>query len=69
VKYNSAGVQQWAARYNGPASGHDGASLVVTDPSGNIFVTGESTGNDTARDYATINGMQMKCPAEFIFIN
>ncbi|MFL5754124.1 MAG: SBBP repeat-containing protein [Bacteroidia bacterium] len=40
VKYNSAGVQQWVASYNGPAGGNDEASDVCTDAAGKIYVVG-----------------------------
>ena len=54
IKYNSAGVQQWVARYNGPGNSGDGAYSLAVDVSGNVYVTGESLGSGTSLDYATI---------------
>ncbi len=44
VKYNSAGVQQWASRYTNVAGGTDEAWDISVDNSGNVFVTGSSDG-------------------------
>ncbi len=44
VKYNSAGVQQWASRYTNTAGGTDEAFDVGVDTAGNVFVTGTSDG-------------------------
>lgn len=38
IKYNSSGVQQWTARYDG--SDEDETYSIGLDPSGNIYVTG-----------------------------
>jgi len=54
IKFNSSGVQQWAARYNGPGNGTDYAFSIVVDGSGNVYVTGASNGGGTDYDYATI---------------
>jgi len=54
IKYNSAGVQQWVARYNGPGNGSDGAYSLAVDNSGNVYVTGYSFGSGTNYDYCTI---------------
>lgn len=54
VKYNSAGQQQWASRYNGPQSSIDNAAVVRVDGSGNVYVTGSSTGSGSGLDYLTI---------------
>jgi uncharacterized delta-60 repeat protein len=54
IKYNSAGVQQWVARYNGPLNYTDYANAIAIDNLGNIYVTGYSYGSGTDRDYATI---------------
>jgi len=54
IKYNSSGVQQWAARYSGSVNGYDGARSLAVDGSGNVYVTGYSWGSGTSEDYATI---------------
>ncbi|MDI6767731.1 MAG: SBBP repeat-containing protein, partial [Bacteroidota bacterium] len=54
VKYNSAGIEQWVRRYNGPGNNWDAANSLALDPSGNIYVTGESFDNFTNQDYTTI---------------
>ena len=54
IKYNSAGQEQWVASYNGPGNALDFADAIAVDSSGNVYVTGESYGLDSARDYATI---------------
>jgi hypothetical protein len=56
VAYGAAtGRQLWVRRYNGPANGNDFASSVAVSPAGTrVFVTGESPGRTTNRDYATV---------------
>jgi len=57
IKYNSAGQEQWVARYNGPGNLEDSPAAVralAIDDSGNVYVTGFSVGSDTDYDYATI---------------
>jgi hypothetical protein len=54
IKYNSAGQQQWAARYNGTGNSNDVASDLAVDVAGNVYVTGGSSGSGSSNDYATI---------------
>jgi uncharacterized delta-60 repeat protein len=54
IKYNSAGIQQWVARFNGSGNSFDYANELVIDNSGNVYVTGGSTGIGTGLDYTTI---------------
>lgn len=54
IKYNSSGVEQWVKRYNGPANSNDVGMALATDVSGNVYVTGSSTGAGSGYDYATI---------------
>jgi hypothetical protein len=52
VKYNAAGVQQWARNDNGPANAGDQAYDVAVDTSGNVYVTGQVS--NAAYDVYTI---------------
>ena len=54
IKYDSSGSQVWVQRYNSPASDTDAASAIALDGSGNVYVTGASSGSGTDVDYATI---------------
>ena len=54
IMYSSAGVPLWTNRYNGPGNGSDKARALAVDASGNVYVTGSSTGLDGRSDYATI---------------
>ena len=55
IKYNSDGVQQWVARYDGPGKGSDIVFGMAVDAAGNVYVTGEADGGAASRrDYTTI---------------
>jgi hypothetical protein len=54
IKYNSLGLQQWISSYDGPANQQDYARSIDIDNSGNVFVTGDSDGDGTQEDYATV---------------
>jgi len=54
VKYAPDGAQRWARSYNGPGSSFDYPYDIVADAIGNAYVTGNSVGNGTNADYATI---------------
>ena len=62
IKYNSDGIEQWVARYNGPGNGNDLVFAMAVDDIGNVYVTGESYDNESRLDYTTIkydeNGRQ-----------
>lgn len=55
IKYDAAGVQLWASRYDGPEHGQDEGTAIAVDASGNVYVTGHSLGNPIFQDdYVTI---------------
>ncbi|MCI0746751.1 MAG: SBBP repeat-containing protein [Verrucomicrobia subdivision 3 bacterium] len=54
IKYNAAGAQLWAVRYDGPVSGFDTASDVGVDAAGNLYVTGASVRNGMHPDMLAI---------------
>jgi DNA-binding beta-propeller fold protein YncE len=54
------GQQQWAARYNGAATGSDTAYAIAAGPSGrNVFVTGQSNGHFATVAYRAATGHQV----------
>jgi len=57
VKYDSSGNEKWVARYDGPLHDYDLVyyqGAVVADTLGNVYITGYSTGLDSALDMTTV---------------
>ncbi len=57
IKYNSSGIIEWASHYNGPDSASDGATAIVVDDLGNVYVTGRSYAYEPytpENDYLTV---------------
>jgi hypothetical protein len=54
VRYDAAGAEVWAERYDGPDGLGDEANCIVTDAAGRIWVAGPSAGLGTADDYAVV---------------
>lgn len=55
IKYNTSnGNIIWNKPYNGTGNGDDIANFIQLDASGNVYVTGESTGSGSNYDYVTI---------------
>ena len=54
LKYNPNGNLIWEQRYNGPSNTNDAATALAVDNQGNVYVTGNSEGNGTGADYATV---------------
>ncbi len=54
LKLDANGVQQWVTYYNGPGNGYDEARTIVTDATGNVYVTGYSAGLSANYDVVTI---------------
>jgi uncharacterized delta-60 repeat protein len=54
IKYNSAGVFQWARYYNGTADSTDTGVDIAMDGSGNIYVAGNTSSLSGGMDYVVI---------------
>jgi len=54
VRYHYTGDLAWVARYDGPGKGLDKAAAMAMDENGNVYVTGQSLGDGTAFDFATV---------------
>ncbi|MEK7780717.1 MAG: immunoglobulin domain-containing protein [Verrucomicrobiota bacterium] len=54
VAYSLAGLPLWTNRYNGPNIGYDRANAVTVGTNGTVYVTGNSYGQNSNPDYATI---------------
>ncbi|UCF07325.1 MAG: SBBP repeat-containing protein [Thermoplasmata archaeon] len=55
MKYDPSGNLLWLARYDDPVKDiHTIANKIAVDPSGNVYITGNSEGNGTDEDILTI---------------
>jgi outer membrane protein assembly factor BamB len=54
IKYDNAGNELWVASYDGPANDTDRAWALAVDLQGNVYVTGQSVGNSSYREFATV---------------
>jgi hypothetical protein len=51
VAFGPDGVERWAQRYDGPASGFDQATEIAVDAAGNVYVSGFSYGQNQNQAY------------------
>jgi len=54
IKYSSSGVQQWIVTYNGTGSLYDAGADLMTDASGNVYITGTSFNANGNTDVITV---------------
>jgi hypothetical protein len=56
IRYNTAGVQQWEATYDGPGGRYivSRPFALAVDTLGNVYVTGQSGASTDEEDYATV---------------
>ena len=54
IKYSPNGDELWVRRYNGSANDNDYAYWLALDPSGNVYVTGQSVETGSDNDITTI---------------
>ncbi len=54
IKMNSSLATQWTATYNAPDSLADKGKAIIVDASGNVYITGYSSGATTNKDAVTI---------------
>jgi uncharacterized delta-60 repeat protein len=54
IKYSNNGAPLWTNRYRGGGSRYGGASDVVLDAAGNVFLAGSSIGSGTYGDFVTL---------------
>ena len=54
IKYDPQGDTVWVRCYNGSGNDYDYTGDLVLDRWGNIYVTGQSTGSGSGKDYITI---------------
>lgn len=54
IKLDPNGNQQWVSSYDGTGNGYDEARAIVTDASGNVYITGYSAGPSANYDVVTI---------------
>jgi len=54
LSYDPSGTVRWTERYNGPANNYDTPYSIAVHSSGDVYVSGSSSGTGTGLDYATI---------------
>ena len=54
IKYNSSGIQQWLTTYDGTGGTFDSGSDIITDGSGNVYITGSSYNANANTDVITV---------------
>ena len=66
IKYSTTGVPVWTNLFNGQGNNIDQAVSLAVDGSGNVYVTGFSTGSGGKYDYATIKYSGPQQPFRFV---
>ncbi len=64
VKYDSSGNELWVETYNGLGNGDDKAWHIAVCGCDTVYVTGESYGSGTDKDYVTIKYVQKETSVE-----
>lgn len=64
LKYAADGSLAWVTRYNGTGDAGDVAYALAVDDSGNVYVTGRSSGVSSGYDITTIKYIPLACVAK-----